>query len=109
MLRPVFGSYPNPIVDVKESIDNPKSFNVFPNPAKNELNITINSSDTYHISLIDINGRLMIETETGLSTKMNTSDLPNGIYILRFTNNTTQQITHKKVIISIDKLYIEKG
>jgi hypothetical protein len=100
MLRPTLGSYPNPTVSVKENIDNPNLFKIYPNPAQNTLNISINSSSNYHISLIDINGRLMVETESGLSTKINTSALANGIYIVRFTNNTTQQITHKKVIIS---------
>jgi len=100
MLRPVFGSYANPTVDINENIDQSELFKIYPNPAQNELNISINSSSNYHISLIDINGRLMVETESGLSTKINTSAIANGIYIVRFTNNTTQQITHKKVIIS---------
>lgn len=99
MLRPVFDSYSNPTVSVTE-LDEKATFNVYPNPAQSTINITINNSNSYHISLLDINGKVMLDTESSLTTKINTSSLANGIYILRFTNNNTQQITHKKVVIS---------
>ncbi|MDF1672994.1 MAG: T9SS type A sorting domain-containing protein, partial [Vicingaceae bacterium] len=99
MLRPVFDNYPNPTVSVNE-LDKKDTFNVYPNPAHTTINIKINNSNSYHINLIDINGKVMIDTESSLTTKINTSSIANGIYILRFTNNNTQQITHKKVVIS---------
>lgn len=100
MLRPVFGSYQNPTVNVNEETDISTNFNIYPNPAKDVINFKIDNSSSYHISLIDINGRILLETESSLSNKIRTNQLSNGLYLIRFTDNDTQQITHKKVIIS---------
>lgn len=103
MLRPVFGSLPDPVVSVNDKEKNSSDFKIYPNPTSNIINFEINGNsinETYHISLIDIYGKTIIETESSLSNKINVSSISSGIYILRFTNNTTHNSLLKKVIIS---------
>lgn len=99
MLRPVFGSYSDPMVSIKEETKD-KLFEVYPNPTQSILNFKINSSNSYHVSLMDISGRTMIETESSLTSKIDVSNLANGIYLLKFTDNHSQQVTLKKVMIA---------
>ena len=58
------------------------------------------NNESYHIQLVDIYGKVVIETESSLSNKLDVNNIANGIYIIRFTNNITQNSILKKVIIS---------
>lgn len=103
MLRPVFGSFPDPVVNISEKDELEDDFNIYPNPTANFINFTTtnkNSKETYHIQLLDIYGKIIVETEFSLSNRININKLANGIYLIRFTNNKTQHSVIKKVIIS---------
>jgi len=103
MLRPVFGSFSDPQVNIDESIEVVDDFKVYPNPTSNFINfekIGNNKSQSYHIQLIDVYGKTIIETESSLSNQLNVSSISNGIYFISFINNETQQRILKKVIIS---------
>lgn len=101
MLRPVFGTTPDPTVSIEENkkIDD---FIIYPNPTSNTLYFKNNNenSSSYHVELIDIYGKAILETEATVSNKIDVSNIANGIYIVRFTNNNSKQSTLKKVIIS---------
>ncbi len=71
---------------------------VYPNPAKNEVNInfTISEERTVDISVYNIEGRVLeslkIESEKGINeVEINVSDYPIGVYFVRvFDGSTTQ-------------------
>lgn len=63
---------------------------VFPNPAKNELNITGLDSETT-IALIDLNGQVKLEIKTSQNVNLNLSEVSSGIYILEISNRNINQ------------------
>ena len=101
MLRPVFGSFPDPVVSVNET-NQTNDVNIYPNPASQLLNFKITNAEnvTHHIQLIDIYGKIILETESSLSSQIDVSNIANGIYFVRFTNNKTNFTYLRKVIIS---------
>lgn len=100
MLRPVFGSYPDPMVSIKEEIDNANEFTVYPNPTKDVLYFKINNNNSYRMELVDLNGKVILQTETTLTNQLNVSSLANGIYLVRFIENNTHNTTYKKVVVA---------
>lgn len=75
--------------------------NVFPNPAENELNITIDGSKTESVQIVDITGRLIntyaVENN---HVVINTSDFANGIYTYSIIGKENAVINHGKFAIS---------
>ena len=102
MLRPVFGSFPDPVVSIAKYTETEDDFTIFPNPTSQFINFntTKNNENSYHIQLVDIYGKLILETEYPLADKLEIKDIANGIYIIRFVNYKTQQSIVKKVIIA---------
>jgi Leucine-rich repeat (LRR) protein len=70
------------------------SFYVFPNPAKNVLNIHTGSSASF--SLLDQSGKILLTKDITVSGSMNVSDITAGVYYLKNTN--TGDV--KKVVIA---------
>jgi len=101
MLRPVFGTTPDPKVSIEEEnlLDD---FVVYPNPTTNTIYFKNNNSNnsSYHVQLIDVYGKVILETEAAISNQIDVANIANGMYIVRFTNNDTQKPTLKKVILS---------
>jgi hypothetical protein len=54
---------------------------IFPNPATNEINVSLNGLDIKEISICDINGKLIQKATS--STNIDISALPNGIYFIK--------------------------
>ncbi len=98
MLRPVFGSTPDPTVSINEN-DLKDDFKVYPNPTSETIYFDI-PNNSYHIQLLDIYGKIIIETESNFSDKLNISNVADGVYIIRFINNESNKSTLKKIIIS---------
>lgn len=75
--------------------------NIYPQPAKNELNIqSISSTNITNINLLDITGKLLKGFESYNPTALNTystTDLGAGVYLLQFVTNTGT--FYKKIII----------
>ena len=74
------------------AIENSESsnFSVYPNPVTDILNITTNYQEVSSIQLFAIEGGLVktIQTNKGESTtKIDTSNLPNGMYFISLSNN----------------------
>jgi hypothetical protein len=71
--------------------------NVYPNPANGQVLILISEISDYEIKLVDITGRAVITSEINQDnkTKVDVSQLQNGIYFVQITGNghtTTQKI-----------------
>ena len=66
-------------------------FSVFPNPVNDVLNIEMKEGSSYSYSLVDLNGRLMIQSSEILSeTHTVNLDLPSGFYLLIIKQNGLQ-------------------
>ena len=60
---------------------------IHPNPFSEELNINLHALTNIHIKIYDINGMLVKEVEN--VSRINTTDLANGIYILYIESDET--------------------
>lgn len=73
-------------------------FDVYPNPASNELHISTSSNEQVTITLKELTGKTIYNTTTNSSTSINTSNYANGIYILTTSTIDGKQEHHKVVI-----------
>lgn len=83
------------------NIDFKNNFNVYPNPAQNELNISSNLlTGAAKIKLYSITGKIHIEKEIDLSihNKLNISYLESGVYFLSLEDENGKNSTIKIVI-----------
>lgn len=72
---------------------------VFPNPAENIVNVTVNYSDNFTLSLWSMDGRLIKDYQSnGQRQIISTADLKNGVYFLKV--NTANGQRTKKIVIS---------
>ena len=63
---------------------------VYPNPAKNTLNVQLANNVSGTLVLFDVNGKTMLsQTINGNSAQINMSSLTTGNYILRLVENGT--------------------
>ncbi|APY11733.1 hypothetical protein BWZ22_11010 [Seonamhaeicola sp. S2-3] len=67
-----------------------KSFNVYPNPVNNVLNIET-SVNYFNYQLYNLHGQKIIEANNQTSNSIDVSKLPSGVYILKMTNNNKSQ------------------
>ncbi|MFD2731567.1 T9SS type A sorting domain-containing protein, partial [Pedobacter alpinus] len=78
------------------------NFNIYPNPANNELNLEFqNYSNTREIKILNDKGDILISSQTkkGEKTlKLNTKDLKNGTYYLHITDG--KETIKKQIIIA---------
>jgi hypothetical protein len=73
------------------------NFKIFPNPTNTGfVNITSLNSDAMNVQVFDILGK-QVKNETLTNNTLNVSDLNNGIYIVKITQNNTS--TTKKLVI----------
>ena len=92
----VDNNYLLPISDFKEAVE----FNVYPNPAENNLTLQIldESNDNY-LELIDLNGVVVYQAEiTNSITNIELNNYAKGVYFIRVVNDNGAAI--KKVIIT---------
>jgi glycosidase len=83
------------IVAVKQTAKDPIS--IYPNPARNIL--YINSDQDFDVSVYNLSGQLVKTAHTDQSANtVDISELHNGIYLLKFTNNKNQFI--KKITVN---------
>lgn len=77
-------------------------FKIYPNPAKNEVNLVLKkSSATISVSVIDLSGRIVfteINENNGGSIRINTSDLETGVYFIKA--ESAEYVTTKKLVIA---------
>lgn len=70
--------------------------NIYPNPASNEIHFN-NQNDFETLKFYNINGQLVKEVELSQGENKVTTDVPAGLYFLKF-KNAQQQITKKLII-----------
>jgi Secretion system C-terminal sorting domain len=64
---------------------------VYPNPAGSYTNVNSKKYPILEVNLYDVTGKLLQQVQTAsgqASVKLNTTDLLNGVYILRVTTTT---------------------
>ncbi len=70
------------------------SIEVYPNPATNKLNITLDSEKAISIDVYNVLGQLKkTHLHTGGTSTMDLSDLAAGIYFLRFTDDNGKVVS----------------
>ncbi len=71
------------------------TFQCFPNPSNNELNILSKSHTEFTISIINLQGQLMVSQRS--NSVINTSNLPDGLYLIE--GKTADQTYRTKIQI----------
>lgn len=76
---------------------NANSFSLYPNPTNTgSVTISSNNSDAMNVQVFDILGK-RVKNETLTNNTLNVSDLNNGVYIVKITQNNAS--TTKKLVI----------
>jgi acetyl esterase/lipase len=70
---------------------------ISPNPASNFINIDVNGTINYSITLCDIDGRMIITNQN--VSRLNTISIKSGIYILKIIDNKTGEEIIKKIVV----------
>jgi len=95
MIRPVYdAAQPSGWVSVR---DVELSAKVFPNPATDKLNIQMPTNEQYDMVLVDINGRLLQETNFNSQSQLDLSVYQSGVYILRISDKNGNFTTVKVI------------
>ena len=76
-----------------EEIDN-LDILVYPNPAANQLNISLSSDESLDLTLLDLNGKIVLSrTVSDFSNTIDISRINAGLYFLRIGNNQNYSTT----------------
>jgi hypothetical protein len=78
--------------------NNVKNIGIYPNPAKNEINVKINKAETAKFMIYDASGRLMNSGNVSSDGKINVEKLMNGNYILTIELKNGEKLTEKLMI-----------
>jgi len=93
---------PAPTTGLKNISANAVNFEVYPNPANAELNIHFSNAAklSTELQILDLTGKVVMQCEPSTNEQLivNTSSLPNGIYLCRLQNN--EFVTTHKIIIN---------
>ena len=73
--------YTSGLVGIEDNIEL-SSFNIYPNPVKNQLTITAENEKINSIKIIDVTGKIL-KSFTENTTTINVADLAKGLYILQ--------------------------
>ena len=76
--------------------ENEVAFGIYPNPVENVMNINTNAA-SYEYQLINRIGQVVISGKAEGNTKINVSEMNNGVYFLKVVANGNTSI--EKVII----------
>ena len=67
---------------------------VYPNPAVNVLNVTLNSNELFELTITDLNGKnILTESVSNMSNMVDISNLSSGMYLMRIANSNVQSTT----------------
>jgi hypothetical protein len=89
----------DPTVSINE-VENTFGLNVYPNPASDVINVTVNKAVDATISIVDVTGKVVKTSSlNGLATTVNTAGLTNGVYYVNITDGvstSTQKVVIRK-------------
>lgn len=87
----------DPSVGVNEVEDN-LGLRVFPNPANEVINISLNKEVSASLTLLDVSGKVVrTQALNGISTSINTASLNSGVYFVTINDGTS--VSTQKVVI----------
>ena len=87
----------DPSASINE-VENAFGLNVYPNPASDVINVTLNKEVTATINVVDVTGKVVkTSTINGTTTSINTAGLSNGVYYVNITDGTS--VSTEKVVI----------
>ncbi|MFO7827895.1 MAG: T9SS type A sorting domain-containing protein [Bacteroidales bacterium] len=101
MIRPMFGHEINIPTGLQQTnISEPLQLTIYPNPAKDELNIKLHDaySKNYRYTIFDTYGRVFADSFYD-QNPINISNLNQGIYFIRFSTSKGESITKKFIVI----------
>lgn len=86
-------------IEVEEMKD--KSTDIYPNPANNFIMVYSYSGDAgRQVELVDLNGRtLKRQPVTGLTTRVDLSNVGNGLYVLKISDAKGKIVRTEKIIV----------
>lgn len=83
-------------LSVNERTEKNKDFNIYPNPAKENINIVTKDNSNYNFEILNISGQLVKKSN---QKTINIQELPTGEYLLNIYDSKNTFITTKKFII----------
>lgn len=69
----------------------PENISVYPIPASESLNVVGESNQTYQASVMDVTGKLVLQTEISGTARLSTDKLENGMYFLKLARDGKSQ------------------
>lgn len=90
---PSFG-LSNCIVGINEQPNDISIISVFPNPASEITTVTNNSGNTQQLAISDMLGRVVFTNKLETNLNLNTSQWPNGIYLVSCAAGSTKIIVN---------------
>ena len=94
MMRPALG---NNYVIKEEMKTSENRLSLYPNPSKNEINISeLDAESCSEVMIFDMTGRMMKHFTNNV--KLDVTDLPNGIYMMRVITKDGDRYTEKFMI-----------
>jgi hypothetical protein len=89
----------NDVSAVASAEMHPDDLFLFPNPASDLLNIEVENFEQKSISLLDLNGRILIQQNINTkSSILNLTELPAGVYFIQLRDEEKGQFLTKKFI-----------
>jgi len=78
-----------------ENITKKSAFSLYPNPASNQITVETSSTQTSgQLSISNLSGMQFITRQINESSKiLDISSLPNGVYVIRMTNDSTVEVS----------------
>jgi hypothetical protein len=87
----------DPSASINE-VENAFGLNVYPNPASDVINVTLNKEVTATVNVVDVTGKVVkTSTINGTTTSINTAGLSSGVYYVNITDGTS--VSTEKVVI----------
>ena len=87
----------DPSASINQVEDN-LGLRVFPNPANEVINISLNKEVSASLSLLDVSGKVVrTQALNGISTSINTASLNSGVYFVTINDGTS--VSTQKVVI----------
>ncbi len=72
-------------------------FQIFPNPAKNKLNVE-SKFENNDVFLLDLSGKMIFNQKIGFKGQIDVSSIENGVYYLKIVNNQTNSV--QKIVVN---------
>ena len=84
-----------------EEIQSSTLVSVYPNPTSSVFTISTDLGGELNATMYDLNGRKVMEgaSSNGEKLSLNASTLPNGIYVLKVTDNSGSLLSTNKVVV----------